>query len=68
VFSSTPLPLTCLLEDPSAEVFVIRSAFVIVGFCLMTGTMTPHSQFRQLSFGCFVLRSWIRRPLLEIVG
>jgi hypothetical protein len=68
VFSSTLLPLPCLLENPTSELFVIRSAFVVVGFCLMTGTMTPHSQFRQLSFGCFVLRSWTRRPLLEIVG
>lgn len=29
----------------------------------MTGTRTPHSQFRQLSLGCLVILSWTRRPL-----
>lgn len=32
-----------------------------------TGMTTPHSQFRQLSLGDLVVRSWTRRPLLRIL-
>lgn len=31
-----------------------------------TGMTTPHSQFRQLSLGDLVVRSWTRRPLFRI--
>ena len=32
------------------------------------GTMTPHSQLRQLSFGCFVVLSCTNRPLPQVLG